>query len=128
MIGIYLTYNNWLYATPLSYYLTPPMKGLYKYKYQRRAHTYKNEESWSGGECLFLFYFPTTWSGNHFRLCKSPIKMGIFAKIMNSPLNAGEFWFSMKYVQPLCAGLRYDLFVFKIRPTTYCHHQMVGWW
>jgi hypothetical protein len=28
MIGIYLTYYNWLYATPLSYYLTPPMRGI----------------------------------------------------------------------------------------------------
>ena len=40
---IYIMIN--IITTPLDLYLTPPMKGLYKYKYQRRAHTYKNEES-----------------------------------------------------------------------------------
>ena len=39
--------------------LNPPLKGLYKYKYQRRAHTYKKVGLAKKDEIPIFSFFPT---------------------------------------------------------------------
>ena len=118
---------DWYHSTPLDYYLTPPWGVSTNQGKDIRAYVKGFDFDFSSAN-LNSPLNPSKMQEIMNLLCKVPIKWENFAKIMNSWSCVGEFWFSMKYVQPLCAGLRYDLFVFKIRPTTYCHHQMVGWW
>ena len=58
---IYIMIN--IITTPLDLYLTPPMKGLYKYKYQRRTYVrgfiLKKLSCWLGRENIRIRKFPT---------------------------------------------------------------------